>query len=470
MLINQNLGNNTNRTFLLVATMSSHFLNPFMGSAVNIALKQIGSDFSMSAVGLSWVTMSYLLSSAIFLVPFGKIGDMIGRRKIFLYGTLLFAITTLLCGFSSDASSLIVFRLLQGISSAMMISTNMALIISAFPPEERGKVIGLNVTSVYVGSSVAPVIGGLLTDALGWRSIFYINGIGALFIALLIIWKIQKEIPNPIKERFDFRGSVIYMLSISSLMYGFSKLPSLHAIVLTLAGVLGLLLFIRTQLKTETPVLNVRLFSQNRVFALSNLSALINYAATFAISFMLSLYLQYAKGMEAREAGMILIAQPTLMAIVASFSGRLSDKMNPRILAALGMGISTLGLLILSFISQDTSIGYIIFGLIVLGFGFGLFSSPNTNVVMSSVDKKIYGTASATLATMRSTGMMFSMAIAALSMHLFLGNAKITVQNVPDFITSTQIVFIIFTILCFIGVFFSLTKNTPQTPTSLPTN
>ncbi|PKP28640.1 MAG: MFS transporter [Bacteroidetes bacterium HGW-Bacteroidetes-19] len=454
-----NSGKNSNRSILLLATMSSHFLNPFMGSAVNIALKQIGTDFSMSAVGLSWVTMSYLLSGAVFLVPFGKIGDMIGRRKIFLFGTLLFAITTLLCGFSTDASSLIIFRLLQGISSAMMISTNMALIISAFPPEERGKVIGLNVTSVYVGSSVAPVIGGLLTDALGWRSIFYINGIAALCIAWLIIWKIQKEMPNPIKERFDFKGSLIYMLSISALMYGFSKLPSPHAIALTIAGVLGLLLFMRSQLKTETPMLNMRLFSQNRVFALSNLSALINYAATFAISFMLSLYLQYAKGMEAREAGMILIAQPTLMAIMASFSGRLSDKMNPRILAALGMGISTIGLFILSFISQETSIGYIIFGLIVLGFGFGLFSSPNTNVVMSSVDKKIYGTASAILATMRSTGMMFSMAIAALSMHLFLGNAKINIQNVPDFISSTKVVFVIFTLLCFVGVFLSLMKK-----------
>lgn len=454
-----NSGKNSNRSILLLATMSSHFLNPFMGSAVNIALKQIGTDFSMSAVGLSWVTMSYLLSGAVFLVPFGKIGDMIGRRKIFLFGTLLFAITTLLCGFSTDASSLIIFRLLQGISSAMMISTNMALIISAFPPEERGKVIGLNVTSVYVGSSVAPVIGGLLTDALGWRSIFYINGIAALCIAWLIFWKIQKEMPNPIKERFDFKGSLIYMLSISALMYGFSKLPSPHAIALTIAGVLGLLLFMRSQLKTETPMLNMRLFSQNRVFALSNLSALINYAATFAISFMLSLYLQYAKGMEAREAGMILIAQPTLMAIVASFSGRLSDKMNPRILAALGMGISTIGLFILSFISQETSIGYIILGLIVLGFGFGLFSSPNTNVVMSSVDKKIYGTASAILATMRSTGMMFSMAIAALSMHLFLGNAKINIQNVPDFISSTKVVFVIFTLLCFVGVFLSLMKK-----------
>jgi EmrB/QacA subfamily drug resistance transporter len=430
-----------------------------MGSAINVALKQIGTDFSMSAVGLSWISMSYLLSAAVFLVPFGKIGDLYGRRQIFLYGTILFAITSFLCAIAKDAPFLIVFRVLQGISSAMMISTNMALIIAAYPPQERGKVIGLNVTSVYVGSSVAPLIGGLLTDSMGWRSIFYIVGAISIIIAFLIWWKVEKEVVELKKEKFDIQGSVIYMFSISMLMYGFSKIPSIHAIILTVLGILTFLLFIKIQLKTETPVLNVRLFSQNRVFALSNFSAFINYAATFAISFMLSLYLQYVKGMEAREAGIILIAQPSLMAIVASFSGRLSDKMNPRFLAALGMALSMVGLLILSFINLETSTGYIIFGLIVLGVGFGLFSSPNTNVVMSSVDKKIYGTASATLATMRSTGMMFSMAIAALSMHLFLGNAKITIQNVPEFISSTKVVFVIFTALCFIGVFFSLVKK-----------
>lgn len=225
-----------------------------------------------------------------------------------------------------------------------------------------------------------------------------------------------------------------------------------------MAGIAGLVVFVKEGLKTQFPVLNIRLFTENRIFALSNLSALINYAATFSISFMLSLYLQYAKGMEAREAGLVLVAQPVLMAIVASFSGRLSDKKNPRILAAIGMGISSLGLLILSFIGSDTSIAYIFFGLTVLGIGFGLFSSPNTNVVMGSVDKKIYGTASAMLGTMRNTGMMFSMAIASLTIHWFLGESQISVSNIPQLITSTKIVFTVFTVLCFAGIFSSLAK------------
>jgi len=216
---------------------------------------------------------------------------------------------------------------------------------------------------------------------------------------------------------------------------------------------------VKVELKTTFPVLDMKLFSENRVFAFSNLSALINYAATFALSFMLSLYLQYVKGMEAREAGLILIAQPVMMAIMASFSGRLSDKKDARVIAAIGMGLSAIGLLILSFISADTSILYLVVGLVILGTGFGLFSSPNTNVIMSSVDKKVYGTASATLATMRNTGMMVSMAIASLTIHLMLGNAAIDQHNLPQFVLSTKIVFIIFTVLCFAGVFTSLRKN-----------
>mgnify|MGYP003586070671 FL=1 len=445
--------------FLLIVTMSSHFLNPFMGSSINLALKQIGMEFSMSAVGLSWVTMSYLLSSAIFLVPFGKLGDLYGRRKILLIGIIGFSISTLLCSVAFDAVSLIIFRLFQGIFSAMMVSNNMALIISSYPPEQRGKVIGLNVSAVYVGSSLAPIIGGLLTDSLGWRSIFYIISFLSILISILIVTKVPKEQKVKVLEKFDYLGSGVFMVSISMLMYGFSKLPVPSAVILTLLGIAGLVLFVWIELRAATPVLNVRLFSENRVFALSNVSALINYASTFALTFMLSLYLQFVLGMDAHQAGMILIAQPVMMAIVASFSGRLSDKKNPRYLAALGMAISMFGLLILTFINQSTSLTFIVIGLAVLGFGFGLFSSPNTNVVMSSVDKKIYGTASATLATMRSTGMMFSMAIASLSMHLFLGNQKINPSNIPDFIRSTKSVFIIFTILSFIGVFLSLAKR-----------
>ena len=447
-----------NKTLLLVATMATHFFNPFMGAAVNIALKKIGSDFSMSAVGLSWVSMSYLLASVIFLVPFGKLGDTWGRTKMFLYGTIFFAISTFLCAFVPNSTMLIIIRFMQGIGAAMMTGTIMAIVISAFPPEKRGKVIGLNVSSVYIGSSLAPMLGGMITDAFSWRGLFFINATASLLIAILIIWKLNREWSETVKEKFDFKGAILYMISISLLMYGLSKLPDLLAIIMTFTGFAGLLVFAKVELKTQFPVLNIRLFTENRVFALSNLSALINYAATFAMSFMLSLYLQYVKGMEAREAGMVLVAQPLLMAIVASFSGRLSDKKNPRVLAAIGMGISAFGLLVLSFISSDTSIIYILVSLIVLGTGFGMFSSPNTNVVMGSVDKKVYGTASAILATMRSTGMMFSMAIASLTLHLFLGESQINIANIPQFIISTKIVFAVFTILCFFGVFTSFVK------------
>ena len=447
-----------NKTLLLVATIATHFFNPFMGAAVNIALKKIGADFSMSAVGLSWVSMSYLLASVMFLVPFGKLGDTWGRTKMFLYGTIFFTISTFLCAFVANSTMLIIMRFMQGIGSAMMTGTLMAIVISAFPPEKRGKVIGLNVSAVYIGSSLAPMLGGLITDAFSWRGLFFINAFASTMIAILIIWKLNRELTEIVKEKFDFTGTILYMVSISMLMYGLSKLPDQLAIIMTLAGFSGLFVFAKVELKTQFPVLNIRLFTENKVFALSNLAALINYAATFAMSFMLSLYLQYVKGMEAREAGLVLVAQPLLMAIVASFSGRLSDKKNPRVLAAIGMGISAFGLFILSFISPDTTTVYILAGLIVLGTGFGMFSSPNTNVVMGSVDKKEYGTASAILGTMRSTGMMFSMAIASLTIHLFLGESQISAANIPQFISSTKIVFAVFTVLCSLGVYSSLVK------------
>lgn len=448
-----------NTNLLLVATMATHFFNPFMGAAVNVALKKIGSEFAMSAVELSWVSMSYLLAMVVFLVPFGRLGDLWGKTKMFLYGTILFALVTLLSAFAPDSSVLISLRFLQGIASAMMTATLMALVISAFPPEKRGKVIGLNVTSVYMGSSLAPMIGGFLTDTLSWRSIFLINAVTSVLIAGLILWKLNKEWSDTLKEKFDYKGSVVYMVSILALMYGLSKLPQSSAIVYFVLGVLGLVLFVKIELKSASPVLNVRLFTQNRVFALSNLSAFINYAATFAIFFMLSLYLQYVMGYNASEAGTILVVQPVMMAVVASFSGRLSDKKNPRILAALGMGISTVGLFLLCFLQKESSMTYIFVTLIILGIGFGMFSSPNTNVIMGSVDKKIYGTASAMVATMRSTGMMFSMAIAALILHWFLGNAAIHAENINQFAKASTVMFIVFTALCFVGVFTSLANG-----------
>lgn len=445
-----------NKVILMAVTMISNFFNPLMGSAVNIALPNISADLSLDAVAMSWVTMAYLLTSAVFLVPMGKLGDIWGRKRLFLFGNILLALGSVLCGIADSGSLLIAFRLVQGIGSAMMFSTSMAIVISAFPPEDRGKVIGLNVSAVYVGLSAAPIIGGFMTESLGWRSLFYMNAGVFSLMSLLIFLKIKAEWIEAANEKFDWLGTLVYMISMTSLMYGFSKLPTTLAIILTIFGAIGMVIFVRLEIKNPFPVLNMKLFFENKVFASSNLSAFINYAATFAVSFVLSLYLQYAKLLSPKEAGMILITQPALMAVIAILSGRLSDKFAPRWLASSGMAVSVVGLFVLSFIEIDTSLVFIIVALAILGLGFGLFSSPNTNMVMSSVERRFYGVASATLGTMRTTGMMFSMAIASLSVHVFVGNQKINNSNIDSFIHSSKLIFVIFTILCIIGVFSSL--------------
>jgi len=443
----------------MAVTMTSNFINPLMGSAVNIALPKISNEFSMNAVSMSWVTMSYLLASAVFLVPFGKAADMLGRKKMFLYGNIFFMLATLLCGFSFSGSFLIVSRFLQGIGGAMMLSTSMAIVISAFPPKERGKVIGLNVAAVYVGLSAAPILGGIITETMGWRSLFYLNGGVLMLIILTIYFKIKAEWKEAEFDKFDWLGTLIYMPSMTALMYGFSKLPSPLAIGLTGVGILGIIAFVMVEKRHAFPVLNMKLFFENRVFASANLAAFINYAATFAVSFVLSLYLQYAKHLSPKEAGMVLITQPLLMAVVAIFSGKLSDRINPRWLASSGMAISVVGIAMLALLEVDTSQSFIIVALAILGFGFGLFSSPNTNLLMSSVEKRFYGIASATVSTMRTTGMMFSMAIASLSVHVFVGEQKINDSNIDLFMQSSKIIFIVFTVLCVIGVFSSLVRK-----------
>jgi EmrB/QacA subfamily drug resistance transporter len=403
--------------------------------------------------------MGFLLFSAVMLVPFGKLADIVGRRKMLLYGNVFFTLSTLLCALSNSGYMLITARCIQGVGSAMILSSGMAIIISAFPPEKRGSIIGLNTTAVYVGLSAAPLLGGILTQALGWQSLFYVNALAGLLIIAGILWGVRAEWAEAKNDRFDLTGSLIYILAMSSLMYGFSQLPGKLALVLTLAGIAGLVYFVWVELRVSVPVLNIRLFHENRIFGFSNLAALINYAATFGITFILSLYLQNVRGMNPRDAGLIMITQPVMMAIVASISGKLSDRIDSQILSSLGMAVIVAGLVLLTFLTTSTAHVYLFISLLILGLGFGLFSSPNTNSVMSAVDKRYLGTASATLGTMRLTGQMFSMAIAAMSIHIFIGDAPIDAANISRFMQSVRVIFIIFTVLCLLGVFASLARG-----------
>jgi EmrB/QacA subfamily drug resistance transporter len=448
----------TRRLILLLIIITS-FINPFLGAAINIALPAIAKDFSMGAVGMSWVAMAFLLSSAIFLVPFGKLADIKGRKLVFLAGNLIITATSILCALSATGPMLIASRVLQGIGSAMVFGTGMAIITSVYPPGKRGKAIGIAVTAVYIGLSLAPVLGGMLTQYLGWRSIFYVT----VPFELVVVWITWKSIPQEWAEargeRFDLPGSLLYLVSMSAFMFGFSRLPDTLAIVMAAGGLTGLILFVILEMRVTFPVFDMALFTSNRLFAFSNLAALINYATTFAITFLLSLYLQVVMGLSPRDAGMILITQPATMAMVASLSGKLSDRHDPRILSSAGMAIIVLGLILLSFLSDQTSLPRLVPNLVVVGVGFGLFSSPNTNAIMSSVDKKQLGVASATVGTMRLTGQMLSMGIATLILQLYLGNEQLTQHFSAEFMSSMRTTFLIFVVLCTAGVFASLARG-----------
>lgn len=446
---------------LLVATLAN-FLTPFMSSAVNIALPAIGTEFATSAILLSWVPTSFLLAAAMFAVPFGRISDIYGMKKIFTYGIIIFTLASFLSAVAPSAESLIIFRIFQGIGGAMIFVTGLAIITSVYPPQERGKAIGINIATVYIALSLGPVLGGVMTQYLGWRSLFYAMIPLGILILVLTYWKLKDEWAECKGEKFDIKGSLFYSVVLVMVMYGFSTLPHITGIILVIGGIIGFIGFLMYELRLESPVLNVKLF-KNRTFAFSNLAALINYSATFAVTFLLSLYLQYIKALDPLSAGLILVAQPVMMAIFAPIAGRLSDRFVPQKLAALGMALSTLGLFIFAFINEETSIAFITVGLLIIGTGFGFFSSPNTNAIMGSVERKFYGVASAMVSTMRLLGQTFSMGLALLVFALFIGNIQITPLQYPALLSSIHTVFLICTVLCFIGIFAALIR-TPNKP------
>ncbi|MCK4699159.1 MAG: MFS transporter [Bacteroidales bacterium] len=450
--------NITKRTALFVATFAA-FLTPFMGSALNVALPSIGKDFNADAISINWIASAYILATAIFLLPFGRIGDIAGRKKIFTYGILLFTFSSLLCGLSPNTGLLITFRVLQGISSAMIFGTSVAILTSVFPPGERGKALGINVASVYAGLSAGPTLGGLLTQYFTWRSIFFVMVPLGLITLWITVSRLKGEWSDAKGEKFDIPGMILYGLGLSSIMYGFSEFPGWTGYVFILSGLLIIAAFGWYELHTEQPLFEIRLLSRSRVFAFSNLAALIHYSATFGIGFMLSLYLQYIKDFEPREAGFILVVQPVIMAVFSPLTGRLSDKIQPRIFASVGMIFSSIGLFMLSFINNNTSLITLLLILVLLGIGYALFSSPNINAIMSSVERKYYGIASGTVGTMRMVGQMLSMGVALMLFSLFLGKVEIRPEYFGDFMRAMKVSFIIFTVLCIGGVFASLARG-----------
>ena len=446
------------KLILLITTLTA-FMTAFMGSSINIALPVIGIELNSDAIMLSWLSTSYLVTTAALLLPAGRLTDIFGRTKFFKWGIILFTIGSLLSGVAPSTITLLLFRILQGVGSSFIFSSSTALLVSVYPQSDRGKVLGINTAAVYIGLSSGPFLGGIITHNLTWRGIFFINAFVGIALIILTWVYLKHEWQEIQVHKYDYRGATIYIFSILLLMLSVSLFPKPLGYILLLISLISFFMFYFTEKITTDPVLNTELFSSNRTFSLSNLAALINYSATYAISFLMSFYLQNVKNLTPQDAGIILITQPVLQALFSPIAGKLSDKTEPRFVASAGMFLLTTGLVFFCFLNTDTSYTFIVANLAMMGLGFALFSSPNVNAIMSSVDKKYYGVASSTLASMRMIGQMLSMGIVIVIFSIFIGSERISSVNQDAFLNSAHTAFILFSVLCFAGIFASLARG-----------
>ncbi len=442
---------------VLIAVTATGFLTAVSTSGVNVALEQIASDLGLSAVSISWVTLSYILATGALLMPMARVADFRGRVLVYNLGLAGFALFTLASALATNAAVLILTRALQGVSAAFLFSTTVAMVTLAYPPETRGRALGLQVAGVYLGITLGPVVGGIITENLGWRGLFVL--VGALSIVNLVLplrrlrgleWREPKTAP------FDVRGSFAWVCALSALIIGFSYLPTMAGYALIGAGLVGLAGFVCLEIRAADPILNINLLRHNRVFASANAASFINYSATTAMAFLVSLYLLYNRGLGAQTAGFVLVAGPFVQAAVSPLAGRLADRVEARFVASTGMALCAVGLFAFTFLTETTPYWYVIVVLCVLGLGFGLFSSPIIHTVMGSVDRRYVGVAAATSSTMRVTGQSFSLGIAALVLAVVVGRHEIGPADHVHLLSSVRITFLIFAVLCVIGVLASL--------------
>lgn len=438
---------------LLICTVLS-FFTVFAVNAVMVVIPTIASEFHMSNIVQNWITIIFLLVVAVMSVPAGQISGKYGLKKVTILSIILFIIISIINVLVTSQEQFLACRFVLGISLSLINVTSMAMVVSAFKPEERGKALGINITGVYVGLSLSPVLGGILNYQLGWRSVV-LFGVPFLFLILaILLTKIDEEWITFENVSLDIKGSISYGVGMVLFMYGFTILNEPLGIILTILGIIILIVFCLIELKQDYPVFDIRFF-KNRKFLSSNFASLCAYLATFAVTTILNYHLQYIKGFDSQTAGIILLIAPLCQVVLAPIAGRLSDRYVPQILAAIGMALGTISLFLFSFLDSQSSLEFLIISMIIYGVGFGLFSPPNTNVIMGSVPPKDTSIASAAVATMRTVGQAMSMGILTLVFAFIMGNVPIIEQYYPLLISSCQITCLICVILCIASVFAS---------------
>ena len=446
---------NKTETLVIFVSFITTFFAVFLSNGVIIGVPMIAEEFVMNNVLQNWVSTLFFLVVAVFTVPAGQISGKYGVKRTLTAGVMVFLLGSLLACVSFSAEFFLMFRIMQGVGVAFLNVSSMAMVVQAVNPENRGRALGYTVTGVYLATSLSPVICGYLVDNFGWRSMFLSVIPFLVFCILLLVLEMPQEWKTYEDDKIDVIGSVLYSMGILLFIYGFTTLVSMNGLVLTLLGIILLVLFGWYELGLDSPVFNMKLF-RNKKFTSSNIAALCGYLAIMVITTILNYHFQYVRGWNAQMSGLILIVTPLVMAVIAPNAGKLSDRIHPQKLAALGMGITSVSLLILVFLTGDTPVYVVVLSMLLEGVGMGLFSSPNMNAIMSSVPPGDAPTASASQATMRTIGQTMSLGLLTLVFAWIMGNLEISVRYAGLIVGSSQIVCLVCTVFCVVAVFVSL--------------
>jgi EmrB/QacA subfamily drug resistance transporter len=412
------------RWLVMCAVGVGSLLGSIDNSVVNIALPTIRHQFGAEVALAEWVIAIYLLAACGLLLTFGRLGDMIGQKPIYVWGFFLFVVSSALSGLAPGILFLIVCRGLQGVGASMLFSSSPAILTMNFPGSQRGRVLGLQVVMVYLGSTVGPMLGGWLTDSFSWRSVFYINvpiGLAALVLSAKFI---PRSRPAQTGERFDFAGALLFMAAFSFLLtalnkghqYGWLSAP---IAAMFAAAILLLALFVLVERRIASPLLDLGLF-RSAPFSLSSFSSICNYLGLFVLGFLMPFYLIQGLNLTSSHAGLLMTAQPLMMVIFAPIFGALSDKIGTRLPAMTGMALQATALLMLSQVGPATSERYIAAAMALMGLGVGMFVAPNNSTLMGSAPRHRQGIASAVLATARYIGMILGVGLSGAIFTTFL--------------------------------------------------
>ena len=447
--------------WLLVAVCTSLFFMPFMMAGVNAVLPPLGQSLHASARELGLMGAFYSMGLAVFQLASGSMGDIWGYRRIFLWGIALFALAGALLGFVNSVPLFLLLRFVQGVGGAMFNACGLALLASAAPEGRRASYLGYSGSSVYAGIACGPPVAGFVAGWLGWQWLFWGSALASVGVLLLMKYRVKLEWRMAKGKPFDWKGCCIYAGAMTALTFGSSELADAPALAggLLVAFVGLMAAFCIKELRSDYPLLDLRLLARNRVFALSSLAAFINYSSFFGIVFFFSLYLQFGRGMTVQQAGLFLALQSVMQVMTTPVAARLCGRFEPGKVSAAGIALCGLGLVVCGLLRVDSPMYVLVLAQCLLGVGISLFALPNTTIILESAGRDRVGQAAGLTGAVRTGGQLFNMTLITLTLGLFLGSEPAGTHNIEAFMGAMRVDLIIFGVLNLLAVGCALARN-----------